>query len=66
MDHAEVVHVLQPIRNAGQLDGTSVRLLQGQATTYKFSTVHMAIPLNEFIDVSVFHPLRNQSKPVFV
>ena len=28
VDHAEVVHVFQPICNAGQLNGTSVRLLR--------------------------------------
>ena len=66
VDYAEIVHVLQAIRNASQLKGLSARLLQGQVTIYKFSTVHVAILLNEFIDVSIFHPLGNQSKPMFV
>jgi len=57
VDHAEVVHVFQPIRNADQLNSTSVTLLRGQVTTYKFSAVHVAIPLNEFVDVSILHPL---------
>ena len=65
VDYAEVVHILQAIRNASQLSGTSVWILQGQVTTHKFSTVHMAIPHNELVDVSVLHPLGNQSKPVF-
>ena len=66
MDNAEVVHVLQAIRNASQLNSTSVGPLRGQVTTHKFSTVYMPIPLDELIDVPVFHPLRNQSEPVFV
>ena len=60
------MHVFQAICNTSQLSGTLVRLLQDQATTHKLSTVHMLIPLNELIDVPIFHPLRNQSKPVFI
>ena len=66
MYHAKVVHVLQTIRNAGQLNGVSVRLLRGQVTTYELGAVYVLIFLNEFVDVSIFHPLGNQSKPVLV
>jgi len=66
VDHAEVMHVFQTISNAGQLNGTSVRLLQDQVTTYELGAVYVPILLNEFADVSVFHPLRYQSKTVFI
>jgi len=66
MDHAEVMHVLQAICNAGQLNSTSVWLLRGQLTTHKLSTVHVPVPLNKLVDVSMFHPLGNQSKTMFV
>ena len=65
--HPEVMHVLQAIRNAGQLNGRpSVRLQRDQVTTYELVAVCVPILLDEFIDVSIFHPLGNQSKPVFV
>ena len=44
----------------------SVRLFRDQVITYELGAVHVLIFLDEFIDVSVFHPLGNQSKPVFV
>ena len=66
MDHAEIMHVFQAICNAGQLNGTSVELLRDQATTYELAAVYVLIPFNELVDVAIFHPLRNQSKPVFI
>jgi len=33
--------------------------------TYELDAVNMPIPLDKIIDVPVFHPLRNQSEPVF-
>ena len=66
VDYAEVMHVLQAIRNASQLNKTSAWLLRSQVTTHKLSTVHVPVPLDKFVDVSVFHPLRNESKSVFV
>jgi len=35
-------------------------------TTYELTTVYVPILLNKFVDVTVFHPLGNQSKPVFI
>jgi len=64
--HAEVVHVLQTIRNASQLNGISGMPLRNQLATYKLGAVDMPIPLNECVDVSVFHPLGNESEPVFI
>jgi len=66
VDHAEAVHVLQAFRNPGQLNGTSVGLLRDPGTTYEFPAVYMLVPLDEVVDVSVFHPLGNESKPVLV
>jgi len=60
------MHVLQAIRDTGQLNGTSVGLLRDQATTYELAAVYVPIPFNELVDVAIIHPLRNQSKPVFV
>ena len=65
MDNPEVVHILQPIRNPSQLDNTSVSLPQDRVTTYQLSAIHVSIPLDELIDVSVLHPLRNHREPVF-
>jgi len=62
----EFMHILQTPRNASQLNGTSVRLLRDQVTTYKLGTVHMPVPLDELVDVSVLHPLGNESKPVSI
>ena len=45
---------------------TSVGLPWGQGTTHKLSTVYMPVPLDKLVDVSVLHPLGNQSKPVFI
>jgi len=66
VDHTEIMHIFQAIRDAGQLNGTSVGLLRDQTTTYELAAVYVLIPFNEFVDVAIFHPLRNQSKPVFV
>ena len=66
VDHTEIVHVLQAIRNAGQLDGASVGLLRDQVATYKLGAVCVLTLFNELVDVSVFHPLRNQSKSMLV
>ena len=59
------MHIFQAIRNVSQLDSISVRPLRDQVTTYKLGAVYMSIPLNEFVDVSIFHPLGNHRKPVF-
>jgi len=65
--HAEVVHVLQPVRNAGQLNGrASVTMLRDHTTTYQLGAVYVLIHLNKLVDVSVFHPLGNQSESVFI
>jgi len=65
MDHAEIMHILQTTRNTGQLNSTSARPPQGTVTTHELNTVHVPVPFNKLVDVSVVHPLRNQSKPVF-
>ena len=64
MDHAEIVHILQAVRNVNQLSNTSGRPLQSQVITYELTAVSVTIPLDEVVDVSVFHPLRNQREPV--
>ena len=35
-----------------------------RGATYELGAVNVPIPLDESVDVSVFHPLRNQSKSV--
>ena len=66
MDYMEVVHILQAVRNVSQLNSTSVVSLRCQVITHKLNAVCVPVPLDEFIDVSVFHPLGNQNKSVFV
>jgi len=67
MYHAEVVHILQPVCNPGQLNGRpSVMLLQDQVTPYKLGAVYVLILLNKLVDIPVFHPLGNESEPVFI
>jgi len=66
MNHTEAMHIPQAVRNTNQLsNATSVRFLWDLVTTYKLSAVCMPIPLNEPVDVSVFHPLGDQSEPGF-
>ena len=65
MDNLEVVHVLQPVRNPSQLENTSVSLPQDRVTTHQLSAVHVSIPLDELIYVSVLHPLRDHREPMF-
>ena len=60
----EIVHILQAARNVSQLTNTSMRLLRGQAATYKLRAVCVGIPLNESVDISVLHPLGYHRKPV--
>ena len=67
MYNGEVVHILQAIRNAGQLKSRPlVMLLQDQATTYKLGAIYVPVRRDELVDISMFHPLRNESKPVLV
>jgi len=66
MDYVEVVHILHPICNTSQLDGSSARLLRNQMTTYKLDAVYMPIPLDELVYVPILHPLGNESEPVFI
>ena len=65
VDYAEVMHILQTVRNINQLNSTLVRLLRGQAATYELSAVGVPIPLDELVDIPILHPLRNQSESVF-
>ena len=66
MNYTEVMHILQAIRNTSQLNGTLGRLPRDQVVMYELSAVCMWIFPDELVDVSVFHPLRNQRKPVLV
>jgi len=36
-----------------------------QAITCKLSAISVSIPLDELVDISIFHPFGNQCKPVF-
>jgi len=65
MDYVEVVHVLQAIRNVNQLNSTSARLISWVMIAYELNAINLLIPLDETVDISVLHPLGNQSEPVF-
>ena len=60
------MHILQAVRNTSQLNGTLERLPRDQVVMYELSAVCMWASPNELVDVSIFHPLRNQRKPVLV
>ena len=62
----EFMHICHATRNASQLNGSSVRLLRDRVATYELGAVYMLIPLDEIVDVSIFHPLGDESKPVFI
>jgi len=66
VDNTEAMHILQATGNPSQLNGMSARFLRDRVKTYELGAVRMPIPLNELIDISVFHPLGNQREPVFV
>jgi len=59
------MHILQTARNPSQLNYASASLSQSQVTTYKFNAIHVLVFLNELVDVSIFHPIGNHTKPVF-
>jgi len=58
------MHIFQTVCNVGQLNRTSVRLVQWRVT-HELNAVDVAIPLDEVIDVPILHPLRNQGELVF-
>ena len=63
VNHPEVMHILQAIRNIRQLTDESVRHLLGSNTdTYKRSPVCIGIHPNELVDISMVHPLGNNRK----
>jgi len=64
--HMEFVHIPQPIRSVGQLNGSSVMPSRIQVKTYELGAVHILIPRNKVINVSILHPLGNQRKAVLV
>ena len=66
MNDMEFMHIFQPTRNASQLNSPLARLLRDQVATYKLGAVYISISLDELVDVSVFHPLGNESEPVLV
>jgi len=41
-------------------------VLRDQVTTYKLNAVYVLVPLDKLVDVAMFHPLGNESKPVFI
>jgi len=41
-------------------------LLRDQMTTYKLGAVYVPVRRDELVDISVFHPLGNESKPVLI
>jgi len=59
MNYTEVMHILQPIRNASQLGSSSVGFLGDQVATYKLGPVYIPVPLDEVVDVSILHPIGN-------
>ena len=61
----ELMHILEAISNTSQLNNPSVRLLVDRVTTYELGAVRVPISLDEFVDISVVHPLRNQGEPGF-
>jgi len=57
--------MLQTIRNVNQLSNTLGRFASRGVVTYKLSTINLLILLDEIVDISIVHPLGNQSEPVF-
>ena len=65
MDDAEVMNVLQPIRNIYQLpSGSAGHKLELRMVTYERDAICVVIPPNELVDVSVVHPFGNHCEPV--
>ena len=65
VDNAEIMHIPQAIRDVDQLNGTSAWLLWNQMIPYELGPVYVPLPLDELIDISIFHPLGNHRIPVF-
>ena len=66
VNYMEFMHILQPICSVGQLKGSSAIISRIEVTTYKLGAVHMLIPPNKVVDVSILHPLGNEGKAVFI
>ena len=49
VNRTQIMHVPRANRNTSRLNGALVRLILGQATVYKLTTVHVPLPLNEFV-----------------
>jgi len=63
MRHMKIVHVLQPIRDTGQLDeSVKSATTEYNTTTYKLDTIHSLMLPDIPIDVPVAHPLRDHGK----
>ena len=63
MYHMKTVHVLQPIRNIGQLNESVKLTTTGyNTTTYKLDQIHSLIHLEVLVDIPVAHPLRDHGK----
>jgi hypothetical protein len=67
VNHAEAVHVHQPVRNADQLNGMSVGFCGGgdRGAAHKLDAVRVFVLPDKLNDVPVFHPFRNHREPVF-
>jgi hypothetical protein len=66
VDDAEVMHILQAIRNICQLPGGLVGHSSGSNTdAYKRSSVCIRVFSNELVGVAIVHPLGNHRKVVF-
>ena len=61
----EVVQILQAIRDVNQLHCISQLPVEIGWMTHEHRAVGVLILLNELVDVSIIHPLRNHRKPVF-
>ena len=64
MDHLEVMHILQALCNINELD-MSAKGRNRSNYAYKLGTVHVRIFLNEIIDITILHPLRNHRESPF-
>ena len=59
------MQILQAIRNVYQLQNISQLPVEGGGVTHKHRAVGMWFHLDELVDVSMIHPLRNHRKSLW-
>ena len=63
--HVRAMHVLQAVRNIGQLNGSVAPVSKrGSPATHELDTINPSMPLHKLVYIAVIHPLGHHCKPL--